>query len=225
LANISSPKIAAIVVNCNGGKLLSRCIESLLRQTRRPDVIALVDNASNDGSAESVQEQYPEIEVIRLRENLGFAGANNLAIARLPECEWIAFLNPDAFPEPEWLEKLLSSAQACPSYTFYASRMLSNGDRTTLDGAGDVYHTSGAAWRLGHGRKCEISDLQKAEVFGACAAAALYRRDAILASGGFDEKYFCYFEDVDLAFRLRLAGHRCLYVPDAERFHDLPRSA
>jgi GT2 family glycosyltransferase len=179
----------------------------------------LVDNASNDGSAESVQEQYPEIEVIRLRENLGFAGANNLAIARLPECEWIAFLNPDAFPEPEWLEKLLSSAQACPSYTFYASRMLSNGDRTTLDGAGDVYHTSGAAWRLGHGRKCEISDLQKAEVFGACAAAALYRRDAILASGGFDEKYFCYFEDVDLAFRLRLAGHRCLYVPDAVVYH------
>ncbi len=70
-------------------------------------------------------------------------------------------------------------------------------------------------WWRGHGQLAEDRDLQKEEIFSPCAAAALYRRDAFLAVGGFDERYFCYFEDVDLGFRLRLAGHRCLYVPRA----------
>ena len=164
-------------------------------------------------------EKYDEIEIIRLEINLGFAAANNLAVSQFTSCEWIALINPDAFPEPEWLEKLLESTQAHAVYTSYASRMLSEADREILDGIGDVYHTSGGAWRRGHHRRCQASDLEKAEVFGACGGAALYRREAFLDVGGFDERYFCYFEDVDLGFRLRLAGHRCLYVPDAVVHH------
>jgi GT2 family glycosyltransferase len=178
-----------------------------------------VDNASNDGSPESVKEKYSEIQLIRLSKNLGFAAANNVAVALFPECEWVALVNPDAFPEPKWLENLLRAARAYPDYSFYASRMFMKEDPSKLDGAGDVYHTSGAAWRRGHGRKCQTSDLQKIEMFGACAGAALYRREAFVGVGGFDEAYFCYFEDVDLAFRMRLAGHRCLYVPDAVVYH------
>jgi GT2 family glycosyltransferase len=212
-------RVGAIVVNWNGGKLLCRCIESLLQQTRQPEVIALVDNASDDGSAESVQEQHPEIKVIRLSENLGFAAANNLAIAQLCECEWIALANPDAFPEPKWLESLVRATQTYPQYDFYASRMLLDEEPLRLDGAGDVYHTSGAAWRRGHGQATKGRHMKVEEIFSPCAAAALYRRDVFLDIGGFDGNYFCYFEDVDLGFRLRLAGHRCLYVPDAIVHH------
>jgi GT2 family glycosyltransferase len=217
--SIDHPRIAVIIVNWNSGKLLNQCLAALTRQSVTPDRVIVVDNASTDGSADDVNAHYGNAKLVRLSRNAGFAKGNNIAIPEVVDCDWIVMLNPDAFPEPRWLETLMESAKSYPDYTFYASRMLSNGDRTTLDGAGDMYHTSGAAWRLGHGRKCEPGDLQKAEVFGACAAAALYRRDAILASGGFDDEYFCYFEDVDLAFRLRLAGHRCFYVPDAVVYH------
>ncbi len=88
--------------------------------------------------------------VTRLKENIGFAAANNLAVAHVADCHWITLVNPDAFPEPEWLEKLMEAAQAYPVYSFYASRMLMNEDRTRLDGAGDVYQTSGGVWRRGH---------------------------------------------------------------------------
>jgi GT2 family glycosyltransferase len=179
----------------------------------------VVDNASTDGSADDIEIRYANTKLVRLDQNRGFAIGNNIGIAEVGDCDWIALVNPDAFPEPKWLETLLESARSCPDYTFYASRMMSNSNQTILDGAGDVYHTSGAAWRRGHGRSYQAGDLEKTEVFGACAGAALYRREAFVEVNGFDEKYFCYFEDVDLAFRLRLAGHRCLYVPDAVVYH------
>jgi GT2 family glycosyltransferase len=84
-----------------------------------------------------------------------------------------------------------------------------------LDGIGDRWHASGLAWRDGHGRQLRPADLEAREIFSACAAAALSRRAAVVAAGGFDEDYFCYGEDVDLGFRLRLAGHEARYVPDA----------
>lgn len=219
MLNATGTRVAAIVVNWNGGKLLSRCIESLLRQTRRPEVITLVDNASNDGSAERVQEQHPEIKVIRLSKNLGFAAANNLAISQLPEYEWIALANPDTMVEPDWLERLLNAARLNPDYAFFASRMLLERDADRLDGTGDIYHVSGQVWRRHHGQKAESTDLRVEEVFAPCAAAALYRKETFVRMGGFDEACFAYMEDVDLGFRLRLAGYRCLYVPDAVVLH------
>jgi GT2 family glycosyltransferase len=147
--------------------------------------------------------------------NKGFAQANNLAVTLVPECEWIATLNPDAFPEPDWLEKLLGAAREKPAYAFFASLLLDDRNPLIADGAGDVMHVSGMHWRIAHGRPRSASAASSHEVFAPCAAAALYRRDVFVAAGGFDERFFCYAEDVDLGFRLRLAGHRCLYVPDA----------
>jgi GT2 family glycosyltransferase len=208
-----------IIVNWNSGELLGQCLSALTQQSVIPDRIIVVDNASTDRSADGVETRYPNTKVIRLNRNAGFAEGNNIAVAEIVDCDWIALVNPDAFAESEWLEKLLESATSYPDYSFYTSRMMLRADRTIIDGAGDVYHTSGRAWRRGHNRTCQASDLEKVEVFGACAGAALYRLDAFLDIGGFDERYFCYFEDVDLAFRLRLAGHRCLYVPDAVVYH------
>lgn len=216
---VTPSKIATIVVNWNSGSFLDQCLSALIRQTLLPREIIVVDNASSDGSLSTVKTRYPQVKIIRLERNKGFAAASNHAVSGLNDVTWIALLNPDAFPEPKWLETLLEAAKSYPDYAFYASRMMSSADRTLLDGAGDVYHTSGAAWKRGHGGKYEPRDPEKVEVFGACAGAALYRRDVFVNSGMFDERYFCYFEDVDLAFRLRLEGHRCLYVPDAVVHH------
>jgi GT2 family glycosyltransferase len=99
------------------------------------------------------------------------------------------------------------------------SRLVNSGDPSILDGAGDAYHVSGLVWRIGHGLPVPIFAEHEHEVFSPCAAAALYRRHAFNKIGGFDEDYFCYVEDVDLGFRLRLAGHRCLYVPRSVAHH------
>jgi GT2 family glycosyltransferase len=150
-----------------------------------------------------------------LQENTGFAAANNLAVQRAADCEWVALLNPDAFADPDWLKHLAAAADRNPEYAFFGSRMTSHPDTGLLDGTGDVYHVSGLAWRRHHGRRPDASANMTGEVFAPCAAAAFYRREVFLQAGGFDESYFCYFEDVDLAFRLRLLGHRCLYIPNA----------
>jgi GT2 family glycosyltransferase/O-antigen/teichoic acid export membrane protein len=213
------PRVAVVVVNLNGAAVLDRCLDSLARQTVSPARTIVVDNASTDGSAEGLEERHPGVEVVRRDENVGFAAGNNLAVERATDCEWVALLNPDAFPEPEWLERLLSAAEANPEFAFFGSRLLMADSPKLLDGAGDLYHVSGLAWRDGHGEPAEGAATERREIFSPCAAAALYRRDAFLGVGGFDEDFFCYFEDTDLSFRLRLVGHRCLYVPDAVVHH------
>lgn len=207
--------VAVIIVNFNSGALLSECLRHLRAQTRRPEQIIVVDNASRDGSADRLEQDYPEAELVRLERNLGFAAANNLAARRAGEVEWLALLNPDAFPEPDWLERLLAAAAAYPDCASFGARLVDAGDPSRLDGTGDVYHVSGLAWRRDHSRPLAEGEGEAGDIFAPCAAAALYRRAAFFQAGGFDEDYFCYFEDVDLGFRLRLLGHGCRYVPDA----------
>ena len=210
-----SQVVSIIIVNYNAGHLLTRCLEALRKQTHRPRQICVVDNASRDGSCDRIAVDFPEVTLVRNEQNTGFAAANNLAVRRAQGCEWIALLNPDAFPEPTWLERLVAAAETYPEVACFASRMIQQHRPEYLDGTGDAYHVSGLVWRRGYDLPGEGDYLETKEVFSACAAAALYRRDAFEAAGGLDEDFFCYLEDVDLAFRLRLAGYRCLYVPDA----------
>lgn len=207
--------VAVIVVNFNSGILLGQCLRHLRAQTRCPERVIVVDNASHDGSADRLERDYPGVEVIRLDRNQGFAAANNLAARWADEVEWLALLNPDAFPEPEWLERLLAAAATYPNCASFGARLLDAGDPDHLDGTGDVYHVSGLAWRRDHGRPVAVGASEAGEIFSPCAAAALYRREAFFEAGGFDEDYFCYFEDVDLGFRLRLLGYGCQYAPAA----------
>lgn len=218
-SNIPAGGVAVVIVNWNSGELLDRCLGALGRQTERPRRILIVDNGSTDGSAAGLEERHPGVEVMRTGVNTGFAAANNLAVRAVSDCEWIALLNPDAFPDPTWLARLMEAGRVETAYAFFASRLLLAAESDRLDGAGDSYSINGLAWRRGHGQPAETMALEPEEVFGPCAAAALYRRDAFLEVGGFDETFFCYFEDLDLAFRLRLAGYRCLYVPGAVVHH------
>ncbi|MBW3592688.1 MAG: glycosyltransferase, partial [Actinobacteria bacterium] len=214
-----SPTVAVVVVNFNAGEHLDRTLRALAAQTVAPTRAIVVDNASTDGSVDGLEERFPWVEVVRSPENLGFAAGNNLAARMADDCEWVCLLNPDAFTEPHWLEELLRAAEErSDEFSFFASRLVDADDPERLDGTGDVLHVSGLAWRRDHGKSAE-NEPAAGEIFSPCAAAALYRRDAFLAVGGFDEDYFCYFEDTDLSFRLRLAGHRCLYVPTAVVHH------
>ena len=209
--------VSVVIVNWNSGLLLEKCLRSLCSQTLKPDAILVVDNASSDRSADCVA-LFSDCRLLLPGTNLGFAAGNNLAFR---ECvsEFVVLLNPDAFPEPTWLESLVSAAGANPKCAAFGSRQLILEHPERLDGMGDVYHVSGLVWRERHGALQGTLDLVSREVFSPCAAAALYRRAALEEAGGFDEDYFCYVEDVDLGFRLRLAGHRAMYVADAVVLH------
>jgi GT2 family glycosyltransferase len=174
-----------------------------------------VDNGSTDGCVD-LFAQKENIRVIRLERNLGFAAANNRGV-EAADTTWVALLNPDAFPRPTWLEELLKAAQRHPDAASIGSTQWMHNRPGFLDGAGDVYHACGIAYRRFTGRLGPAPG--EGEVFSACAAAALYRRGAFLEAGGFDERLFCYGEDVDLGFRLRAIGYRCVQAQLAEVVH------
>lgn len=212
-------RASIIIVNWNGEQFLEQCLTALMKQTVKPHEIVLLDNASTDRSIE-IAQRFPRVRLMALDRNTGFARGNNLAIeAASTDSEWIALINPDAFAEPSWLESLLAAADRNPEFDIFAGKLVNATNPTLLDGAGDAYHISGLVWRMEHGCPVPASADNEREVFSPCAAAALYRRSALDQVGGFDEDYFCYVEDVDLGFRLRLAGYRCLYVPRAIAHH------
>ena len=215
---MNTPWVSIIIVNYNAGDFLQKAIDAVQLQTDVPFEIILVDNASEDGSLASLKtDQISNLKTMALPTNVGFAAANNIA-AKTARGEWIALLNPDAAPRPGWLAAFKTATETYPDTTMFAGATLSMQDPEILDGAGDYYYSMGIPWRGGYGHPS--SELpETGECFSPCGANALYKRDTFLDIGGFDERYFCYCEDVDLAFRLRLEGHRCIFLPDAAALH------
>jgi GT2 family glycosyltransferase len=215
-------KVGLIVVNWNSGALLTQCLGAVFKQSYLPEKIVVVDNASNDQSLRVIKGDSREcsrVQIIELSKNMGFALANNMGVKEASDCDYFALLNPDAIPEPTWLQSLVEAAEINTEYSFFASHMLQARSRELIDGTGDVYHVSGLAWRRDYGSAAAQVRCASGEIFSPCAGAALYRRDAFAEAGGFDESFFCYFEDVDLGLRLGLMGYRCLYVSDAVVYH------
>lgn len=216
------PTPVTLIVVCHESRRhLPRLFACLGEQQVLPARILVLDNASADGSAAAATDLVtadPRLAarttVVRLEQNIGFAAANNRGIA-LADTEYVALLNPDAFPRPGWLAALLDAASGHPDCAAFGSRQMQADQPDVIDGLGDCYSITGLAWRRGHGRRLTAADLVPCEICSPCAAAALYRRAAVLDVGGFDEDYFCYFEDVDLGLRLRLRGERARYVPEA----------
>jgi GT2 family glycosyltransferase len=232
LAPRRTAPVTVVVVNFNGGEMLLRCIGCLGMQTTLPARIEVVDCGSTDGSVDALEDAMrngsPKSEPLasiadrlvidRAGRNLGFAAANNRAIERCGT-PLVALLNPDAFAEPEWLGQLCDAASRHPECASLGSRQMLDGQPGMVDGTGDAYHVSGMPWRTRHRKPLRPEDLEERAIFSPCAAAALYRTDAVRAAGAFDATYFCYCEDVDLGFRLRLAGHAARYVPGAVVHH------
>ena len=214
------PLVSIIIVTWNSASNLTSSLSALSRQTFQNFEIVLVDNGSTDGTLDALKWEQFDLDMVveRLDRNLGFAAANNLGAQRA-RGRWLVLLNTDAFPEPNWLEQLLRAANNNPLYASFSSRQLQAESPEFLDGAGDSYHVSGLAWRNGLSYPSHEYGLDTKELFGPCAAAAMYLREAFLEVGGFDEDFFSYFEDIDLGFRLQLKGYRCLYVPEAVVHH------
>ncbi|MBA2512279.1 MAG: glycosyltransferase family 2 protein [Rubrobacteraceae bacterium] len=213
-----APRVTVVVPNWNTREFLRSCLQSLRRQTFQDFETVLVDSASTDGSVGFVEENFPEVRVIALDENQGFSGAVNAGI-EASSAELVALLNNDTEQDAGWLDALVRAAERRPEAGLFASKLVDFGDRGRLDGAGDALRRSGLPYRLGHG-EIDLGQFEEEEfVFGACAAAALYRRGVFDEVGLFDEDFFAYCEDGDVSFRAQLAGHRCLYVPGAVVYH------
>lgn len=211
------PWVRVVVVNYNAGDLLARSVAALAAQSDPDFEAVIVDNASSDGSADQLVLPDARFSLTRSEENLGFAAGTNLGF-RGARCDWLAALNPDAFPEPGWLAALREATARYPEAVMFGSLQIDAEDPARLDGCGDNYSILGINWRGGHGHAFAGTPAD-GECFSPCAAAALYRRQAFEAVGGFDEGYFGYCEDVDLGFRLRLCGGRCIQVGDAVVHH------
>lgn len=213
-------QVAIVIVNWNGGGHLRACLQALAAQTWTQFRAVVVDNASSDGSQAAVAELGDSrIQLLQLDSNTGFARGSNLGVRACGSCEFIALLNPDTMAHPEWLQRLLDAAAAHPEVASFGSHLVDAQHRELSDGTGDMYHFSGRAWRRDHGVPVASSVDTPGDIFSACAAAALYRRSAWDEARGLDENFFCYLEDVDLGFRLRLMGWRALHVPQSLCYH------
>jgi GT2 family glycosyltransferase len=214
-------RTAAIVVNWNSWQELIRCLDALDRQTKEFQRIVVIDNDSSDPMPDWMLKWQAEkkVEFLILPSNVGFASANNIGIKKAVDCDFVALVNPDAFLDSEWHERMLVAVAEHPTAASFASSLVMANDHTRWDGLGDAYHISGLVWRTAHGRQVNFDHLSEVQVFSPCAAAALYRRQALLEVGGFDEDYFCYVEDVDLGFRLRLLGYSSVLIPQAIAYH------
>ncbi len=219
MARTLPSQCAIIIVAWNCWDHIYRCLDALSVQTTSGFSVVIVDNGDADDQQIERVNAYSNLSYIKSPINYGFAVGNNRAMEYVPNANWIILLNPDTLPAADWFQKMMEASVNYPDYAVFGSRLIKADNPIVLDGEGDCYHVSGMAWRSGMGLSvmCKLNDPW--EVFSPCAAAALYRADALKYVEGFDEDFFCYMEDVDLGFRLRLAGYRCMTVPDAEVLH------
>jgi GT2 family glycosyltransferase len=212
------PDASVVLVTMNGRDRLERALASLDAQVLPPARVIVVDNGSRDGTPKWLERDRPNVEVIALPANLGFAAAVNLAVERVTT-PYVALLNDDAQADPRWLSELVAALEGDQGAGSAAARMLSDPERDVLDGAGDVVYWSGRVERRGRGEVDVGQYAQREHVASACAGAALYRRAAWAAVGGFEESFFAYHEDVECGLRAQLAGWTCVYVPEAVAYH------
>ena len=212
-------RVTVVIPNWNGRELLEVVLPGLAAQRYRDFRTLVVDNGSSDGSVEYLRETWPDVDVLALPSNVGFAPAVNHGIAASRDSELVALLNNDMELEPDWLGALVAALDAEPRAGSATSKLIDFHDRRLLDGAGDELRWSGVCVRRGQGLPDDGSFDEPREVFSACAGAALYRRAAFDDVGVFDEDFFAYLEDVDWGLRARLRGWGCRYAPDSVAYH------
>jgi GT2 family glycosyltransferase len=212
-------RVAVILVNFHSEQYLQPCLDAVVRQTRKPDRLIVVDNGSDRNRLEQIVQSYPGAELLPMPANVGFAPANNRAVETVHDCRWIVLLNVDTLPDENWLNALIQTAVAHPECAFFGSQLVIANSAGLIDGTGDVYHCSGRAWRRDHGMPVAGAHRDTAGTVAPCAAAAMYRYDSWVAVGGLDETFVCYLEDVDLGLRLQLSGCHYRHVPDSIVHH------
>lgn len=214
-------KVSVVVPNWNGAEKLPGCLDSVLRQSLLPKIF-VVENGSTDNSLELLQNSYPEVEIVALRENRGFAGGVNAGIKKVigSGSKYVALLNNDAVADKAWLDTLTSYLDKNPKTGIATSKILSS-SREYLDSTGDIYSVWGLPYPRGR-RENYIDKYDKdTQVFGASGGASLYRVAMLESIGLFDEDFFAYYEDVDISFRAQLADWKVNFVPEAKVYHQI----
>ncbi|MFN8005698.1 MAG: glycosyltransferase family 2 protein [Terriglobia bacterium] len=217
--------VSIVVVNHNGSSLLEDCLQSLGGQTFRDYDVILVDNGSTDDSTTTARRILPEIKVISLGENAGWAKANNIGI-RSTQSEYILVLNNDTKAEPDFLFELVQRLESDPEAGMVAPKILNFYDRRLIDSVGGlVICRDGIAQGFGRGEidSGQHNQLEEALIPSGCAA--LYRMSMLNEIGLFDESFFAYCEDSDLALRGLWAGWKALAAPHAVVYHKYSATA
>ena len=216
----SNSVLCIVITNWNGAHHLPVCLDSLRRQTHPRVEVIVVDNASTDGSRELLAREYPDVRVVALAENRGFAGACNEGI-RASHGEFVALLNNDTEVDPHWAQAVVDAFARHPEAGLVASKMLLFDRRDTFHTAGDTYRLDGIPGNRGVWQKDEGQFDAEERVFSACGGSAAYRRSMLDQIGLLDEDFFFSCEDLDLAWRAQLAGWKCVYTPAAVVYHKL----
>lgn len=215
-----APFVSVVIPNWNGAVHLPTCLSSLRRQTYGSFEVIVVDNGSEDDSLALLAREYPDVRVVALARNLGFAGGVNAGI-RQAQGEIIALLNNDTETDPCWVEEMVAAFQRHPEAGMVASKILLFERRDTLHSAGDFYRQDGIPGNRGVWQQDSPEFNVEEPVFGPCGAAAGYRREMLDDVGLFEERLFAFVEDVDLAWRGQAAGWRCIYAPRSLVYHRL----
>jgi len=217
-ATAAPPAVAVVIVNFNGERLLPDCLAALAAQTVAPHEIVVADNGSRDGSLALLSAHHPGVRVLELHRNLGFAGGANRGIAAT-SAPWVCVLNSDATPAPDWLAALMTAPR--DTHTWALGSVLVSDRTGRIESAGDQYSPQGYAYKLLRDHPLSELPAEPYRVFAAPGAAPVFRRDVFDRLGGYEERFFLYYEDVDLAFRAVLAGYHALLVPTARVVHQL----
>jgi GT2 family glycosyltransferase len=216
--SVAAVDAAVVIPNFNGERWLPGVLASVAAQTLQPTEVVVVDDASTDGSRALLARDHPRVRVVARATNGGFAPAANDGIAAV-RAEAVALVNTDVVLAPDWLERAVAALAADPRAASVATKMVDLADPALLYDAGDVLRRDGVCEQRGRFERDTGAYDAPGEVFSACAGAALLRRAAVLAVGGFDERLRMYLEDVDLGLRLQLAGRTCRWEPRAVARH------
>jgi len=222
-AGETGARVAVVILTWQSRADIGICLEALERALgadfRRSTLV--VDNASTDGTADFVAARFPDVELLRAERNLGFAGGNNLGIRRAIArgAEFVYLLNPDAVVSPGFLEPVLAEADLSQQVGAVQSLLVLAPDGRRIDSAGNVIHFLGFGYCDLHQRPVEAAPVEAREILFASGAAVLLRVSALQEVGLFDERLFLYCEDLDLSWRLLLAGHEIRLAPRSVVLH------
>jgi GT2 family glycosyltransferase len=216
----TDPFVSVLIVNYNGKRYLDDCLTALRAQNYPRDrwEVVLVDNGSADGSVEHLRDRYPWVRLVAAGKNLGFAGGNNEGYKHC-RGELIALLNNDTVAEPGWLAGLVEAIGEDPKIGGVTSKILLKNEPGVINSVGLNLYRDGRGGDRGFRQPDKGQFDEPAEVFGACGASVLLRREMLEDVGFFDERLFMYCEDLDLAWRARLRGWRFRYTPRSVVHH------
>lgn len=211
-------RASVIIPNWNGQHLLEDCLKSLEKQSFKGFEVILIDNGSKDFSIEYVINNFPQVKIVKLDKNYGFARACNEGVKKA-RGEYLVFLNNDTSCDKDFVKSLVECANKHPEVFSVNSKLLNFYDRKKIDGIGILINEVGQAKSIAWQEKDKGQFEKEIAIFGATGGASLFRKKEFIKLGMFDEDYFMYSEEVDLAFRAQFAGLRSIYCPKAVVYH------